>query len=65
MDRVALKRQVFFLSRTAIFIYIKERFWSELLGFHLVTLTNPYWWSRDINNVYVEWNKVRQIPFEM
>jgi hypothetical protein len=45
--------------------YKKERIWPELLGFLVVTLTNPYWWSRDFNKVYVEWNKARQLPFEM
>jgi hypothetical protein len=60
-----LKGRLFFLSRTAIFIYKKERFWPELLGFLVVTLTDRYWWSRDFNKVYVEWNKARQLPFEM
>jgi hypothetical protein len=52
-------------SNDPIWFNKKERFWPELLGFLVVTLTNPYWWSRDFNKVYVEWNKARQLPFEM
>jgi hypothetical protein len=42
-----LKGRLFFYLEQRFLFTKKERFWPELLGFLLVTLTNPYWWSRD------------------